>query len=112
MATMNGAQYLEEQLASIRAQSYVNWSLWVSDDGSTDETVEIINRFKATLSDQSITILNGPRKGGAQNFLSLLANPVIKADFYAFCDQDDVWFPSKLKRALASAEKGSELPYL
>jgi hypothetical protein len=52
-----------------------------------------------------LVIQQGPRQGFAQNFMSLIKNPMIKADFYAFSDQDDVWFENKLERGLASLSK-------
>jgi glycosyltransferase involved in cell wall biosynthesis len=101
LATKNGANHLEEQLSSYLAQTLGNWSLHVSDDGSSDDTLEIINRFAATHG-RVQTICQGPRRGHAQNFLSLAQNSSIRADYFAFSDQDDIWHPDKLERALRS----------
>jgi glycosyltransferase involved in cell wall biosynthesis len=100
MCTRNGAAFLEQQLQSIADQTCTNWRLFISDDGSTDQTREIIKRFAGT-HHQSVTIRNGPGKGVCANFLSLAADPTIEADYFAFCDQDDIWYPDKLQRALA-----------
>jgi glycosyltransferase involved in cell wall biosynthesis len=100
MCTKDGAAFLDEQLESIADQSHTNWSLIVSDDGSTDETMEILHRFAASHR-QKTAIRNGPRKGVCANFLSLATDPTIDADYFAFSDQDDVWYNNKLDRALA-----------
>jgi glycosyltransferase involved in cell wall biosynthesis len=112
MATYNGAEFLQEQLISIQSQSHANWSLWISDDGSTDETLEIIENFKKSLPNKNIQLLSGPRRGLAANFLSLLANPRITANYYAFCDQDDVWFPYKLEKAISADSNAADVPFL
>ena len=46
MATYNGELFLNEQLDSIKKQTYKNWELWVSDDGSSDNTLDILKKFK------------------------------------------------------------------
>lgn len=99
MATFNGSAYLEEQLYSFDKQSHSDWSLWVSDDGSTDSTKSLINEFAGALDKDKVQIFDGPRKGFAANFLSLVCNPILKADAYAYSDQDDIWFDDKLERA-------------
>jgi len=99
MCTRNGAAYLDEQLASIAAQTHANWSLVVSDDGSTDDTLQILRRF-ADSHAQPTVIRNGPGQGVCANFLSLATDPTIDADYFAFSDQDDIWYRDKLERAL------------
>ena len=99
MGTKNGAKFLDEQLKSIANQTHTNWSLIVSDDGSTDKTGEIIARF-ARDCPQRIVVRQGPQKGVSANFISLAADPTIQADYFAFSDQDDIWYPDKLERAL------------
>ena len=99
MCTKNGAAFIGGQLQSFVEQTHHNWSLVVSDDGSSDETVKIIERF-ARGHPQQVTVLNGPKRGACANFISLATNPAIAADYFAFSDQDDVWHPDKLRRAL------------
>jgi glycosyltransferase involved in cell wall biosynthesis len=99
MCTKDGAAFLDEQLRSIADQSHTNWSLFVSDDGSTDETREILRRF-ADSHAQKTAVRNGPRQGVCANFLSLATDPTIDADYFAFSDQDDLWYKDKLARAL------------
>jgi hypothetical protein len=104
LATCNGAAHLADQLASYAAQSDTAWDLWVSDDGSTDETRAIVERFRtAQGSAHDIRLLTGPRRGrSAANFLSLLCHPDLPAGPVALSDQDDVWFEDKLARARAA----------
>lgn len=100
MATFNGGRFLAQQLDSFLAQSHANWSLWVSDDGSKDQTREILDAFRAAHPDRDIRLFDGPRQGAAANFLSLLCRPELPEGHVAFSDQDDVWLPHKLRRAL------------
>ena len=100
MCTYNGERFLEAQLDSLCAQSFTQWTLYVSDDGSTDATLNIIHRYQSKMGRDKIQCRVGPQKGFAQNFLSLACDPSIKAEYYAFCDQDDVWLPEKLSVAI------------
>ena len=99
MGTKNGARFLDEQLKSIAKQTHTNWTLVVSDDGSADETGEIVARFARDWP-QRIVMRQGPQKGVCANFLSLATDPTIEADYFAFSDQDDIWYADKLERAL------------
>lgn len=101
MATYNGEKYLEEQLHSLEHQTLQNWSLHVSDDGSTDDSLQKIVQFSSQYN-RPVSIYHGPRQGFATNFISLLDNPDIVAEYYAFCDQDDIWEDQKLERAIAA----------
>lgn len=99
LATFNGAEHIREQLESFAAQSHENWELIVSDDGSTDGTVEIVRDFERSVP-QRVHLIGGPRKGFWQNFL-FLAKQVgpSDAELFAFSDQDDIWLRHKLERA-------------
>jgi len=158
MATCEGERYLSEQLASIQAQTYPHWVLHVSDDASTDATLEVLKAFEASLetldwtherpglSCSRVFYDKGPKKGSTQNFLHLVhsvmarydqeADEVSKRqanetglgaaggqqgvfhheDLFAFADQDDVWLPEKLERAVAwhtspGAQEGQCKPF-
>lgn len=100
MGTYNGERFLKEQLDSIAAQTHSNWELHVSDDGSTDNTLAILDTTTSSWLHHKTTVRAGPRKGFVANFLSLACDPEIEADYYAFSDQDDVWENDKLARAL------------
>lgn len=102
LATYNGARYLAEQLESIGRQTHSAWTLTVSDDGSTDDTLSILQSFAAQVT-QPITVLRGPRKGSAtSNFYYLVEQALTDnvQDLFAFCDQDDIWHNEKLQRAV------------
>lgn len=112
MATYNGAAYLDAQLQSFAAQDHGDWSLIVSDDGSSDQTLAIIRSFAAAHPANRITVLDGPKQGPAANFMSLLARLPAHAptkSYVAFADQDDVWLPVRLSRGL-DAIGGYERP--
>lgn len=100
MATYNGERFLEEQLNSLESQTFSDWDLWVSDDGSTDSTVSMLKKFAETHGGHEVEIVNGPRKGFVMNFLSLACTCRNNSEYFAFSDQDDVWQSEKLKRAV------------
>ncbi|OXL16563.1 glycosyl transferase family 2 [Polynucleobacter cosmopolitanus] len=100
LCTYNGARFLAEQLDSISYQTHRNWVVIASDDGSTDQTLEILQKYQANWPAGKLTIRNGPQKGFCRNFQYLTSDESISADFFAFCDQDDVWLPEKLTRAI------------
>ncbi len=114
MATFNGSAYLDEQLKSISNQSYQNWQLIISDDGSDDESLQILKSFQRRYSSGKVVIRSGPNKGSASNFLSMLSDCIIRGEYYAFSDQDDVWLPNKLEVAVAklNSYKQLDLPCL
>jgi glycosyltransferase involved in cell wall biosynthesis len=114
LCTYNGARFLGEQLDSLEAQTHQNWVIIASDDGSTDQTLELLQQYQAKWPSGKLTIRSGPQKGFCQNFLYLACDPQIKAYYYAFCDQDDVWMPNKLEVAIGNiiANQPLEVPYL
>lgn len=101
MGTCNGAGFLRAQLETIAAQSYRDWRLVASDDGSTDDTRAILAAFAAEVGPDRVEVRDGPRRGFAANFLALAGDPGIRADAYAFADQDDLWHEDRLARGLA-----------
>ncbi len=107
MGTYNGEKYIEQQLNSIGEQTYKNWILYISDDGSSDRTKDIILSFAATLPEGKVRLLNGPHQGFAQNFLFMLRDKSINSPWYAFCDQDDIWLSDKLQIALDMLQKST-----
>lgn len=103
LCTYQGEKFLEEQLHSFESQTYKNWKVIASDDGSTDKTLLLLKKAQEKWGQGKITILEGPKKGYAANFLSLIifSNKMkIEADFFAFADQDDIWYKDKLQRSL------------
>ncbi len=96
MGTFNGEGFIREQLDSIAAQTHQNWKLVISDDGSTDQTLEIARRWAREVGEERVDFRRGPGQGFAQNFLSMACDPNLRANFYAFADQDDIWLDDKL----------------
>lgn len=101
LCTRRGALFLGEQLESVATQSHANWRIYASDDASDDETGTILVDFQRRMGRGRLQMRNGPGRGFTANFLSLACDEGIEADYFAFCDQDDVWEPNKLARALA-----------
>ncbi|MFV7464409.1 MULTISPECIES: glycosyltransferase family 2 protein [Pseudomonas putida group] len=101
MCTYNGASFLREQLDSFAGQTFCNWALYVSDDASSDATRQILAEYQQRWGADRLQVFDGPCQGFAKNFISLLKRPEVQARFYAFSDQDDIWFSDKLERSLA-----------
>lgn len=113
MTTYNGEQFLEKQIASIRRQSHAAIDLWVSDDGSSDRTLEMLVRFGDDWNLGRFQVLQGPASGFSENFRSLIVNPDIEATYFAFADQDDLWDEDKLEAAVAwLAKQPASVPAL
>lgn len=107
LCTFNGARFLPLQLASYEAQDFSGWRLFASDDGSQDDTLALLEEFRKKHGESRVRIRQGPGKGFVANFLSLLCDPDIEADYYAPSDQDDVWDADKLTRARLSLMSAS-----
>lgn len=109
ISTYNGGAYLAELLASLLGQSFTDWRLIARDDGSSDDTVEILKEFAKAHRDK-VTIVRDTRKRlrPCQSFAHLLEKS--KADYAMFCDQDDLWLPEKIAVTL-KAMKGLEERY-
>ncbi len=92
MSTYNGERFLEEQIESLLSQSWKNLEILIRDDGSTDGTMEILERYCMRYS--NIQVFAGENVGVAKSFFELLEES--DGDFVAFCDQDDVWLEHKV----------------
>ncbi len=104
LATYNGEKYIRNQLDSIIKQTYENWHLYIRDDGSLDNTFYIIKEYKNRYKDK-ITIIKDEkgRLGCIQNFNEILK--YTKANYLAFCDQDDIWCEDKLEKQIKLMEE-------
>jgi len=101
LATYNGEKYLREQLDSLFRQTYQNWILWIHDDNSEDNTVNIIKEYKKKYPDKIIFLDDNVSTGGAkENFAYLLNSIDDNFDYLMFCDQDDVWLEDKIEVTL------------
>jgi len=93
LSTYNGQVFLQEQIASITSQRFEgNIRVVVRDDGSSDNTLKILDKWAQTFD---VTIVKGNNIGPKASFLELVQRAPV-SDFYAFCDQDDVWSPTKI----------------
>jgi len=101
LCTYRGQKYLKAQLDSIAAQTHARWVLWASDDGSKDGTCNVLESYAQYWGVDRVHLKSGPHRGYVANFLTLTCHPLIKADYYAYSDQDDIWEPDKLERAVS-----------
>lgn len=109
LSTYNGGQYLRKQLDSVLAQTIADFTLLIRDDGSCDDTLEILSSY----ADPRIRILAGENLGPSGSFFALLdAARNMGAQQIFFCDQDDIWMPDKLEVLLAALQKCPEGPAL
>lgn len=106
LCTFNGERFLSEQLASFEAQTVQDWLLVASDDGSTDATLDLLGRFRARHGAERVKVVSGPGRGFVANFLGLVCRDDLAPGCFAFSDQDDVWEPQKLAKALSVLSRG------
>lgn len=115
LATYNGASFLKEQLDSLFNQTIQPFTILIRDDGSTDNTLQIIADYQKEYSDK-IQLLNDDlgNVGAARNFAILLENAT--ADYIFFCDQDDIWVHDKIELSLQKIkmleQENNQLPCL
>jgi glycosyltransferase involved in cell wall biosynthesis len=113
LATYNGERHLPEQLASIYRQTYREIEVVASDDGSSDDTVKILDSFRRS---HGLRYLQSDRRAGVVgNFQRALG--LARGRYIAFCDQDDVWLLTKLEDCVmrmhsAESVAGSSTPVL
>ncbi len=98
MGTYNGAEFLRAQLDSLLANSFTDWELLLSDDGSKDETLTIAAQYERKYPGKIFVSADGKNRGTALNFLHAAART--KTPYVMFCDQDDVWLPDKIEDTL------------
>jgi glycosyltransferase involved in cell wall biosynthesis len=108
LATCNGELFLGEFLESLLAQKGVRIHLRISDDGSSDKTLAIIDLYRDAF--ESCQVFKGPCNGPASNFFSLIQNATYQ--FVALADQDDVWLPDHLITSINRLSKTPGLPSL
>ncbi|MEK5140628.1 glycosyltransferase family 2 protein [Paenibacillus sp. FSL M7-0134] len=100
LSTYNGAAYLDEQIESLINQKDVEVQILIRDDGSTDDTVAKLRVLKQRYPQQIILCLES-NVGVIKSFFDLIQRSSETFDYYAFCDQDDVWMPNKLAQAVS-----------
>ena len=113
LSTYNGEKYLEEQLESLVRQEGVEIRILVRDDGSKDATCDILNKWQAA-HPGLVDFVQGENVGFAMSFTHLLQMAVVRypeAEYFAFCDQDDVWLPEKMQKAVEKlAAEAKDIP--
>ncbi|EIO7716388.1 glycosyltransferase, partial [Campylobacter coli] len=113
LATYNGEKYLKQQIDSILDQTYKDIKIYIGDDSSKDNTINIIKTYKNLYPDKITYYQNETNIGFIKNFEKLLQ--IAKEDYIAFSDQDDVWLPCKLEeqiKAIKEVEKKDNLPIM
>lgn len=108
MSTYNGGMYLREQINSILNQKSVRVNLLVRDDGSEDDTLSILDEYKAK---GLLSFYTGSNLGPQRSFMHLLQHAP-QSEYYAFADQDDYWMEEKLYTAVKSLENRCDEPAL
>ena len=98
LASYNGQAFILEQLESIIHQKSSDLQLLISDDGSTDSTIDIVKEFIIRNPKKKIELIHGPQAGFAANFIQLLK--IADADYIFFSDQDDIWLDNKVAKYL------------
>ena len=108
LSTYNGERYLQEQINSIVNQNFDNWRLLIRDDGSEDMTCAIIHKLAENFPGR-ISVLTDKlgNLGPAQSYSQLARHS--RADYVAFCDQDDVWLPDKLREQISIMQEQERL---
>lgn len=107
LSTYNGEKYVKEQIDSLLNQTYKNIQIYIRDDGSKDNTVKILEEYG-----NKINLVVGKNKGFMKSFFELLTY-CSDANYYAYCDQDDVWFENKIENSIKMLEeKNKDVPLL
>lgn len=103
IATYNGGEYVHEQISSIIMQLSESDEIIISDDGSDDNTLNIIKSF----NDLRIKVYDGPKLGIIKNFENSISRA--KGDFIFIADQDDVWIENKIQEFLTCFENNRDV---
>lgn len=99
LPVFNGSKYLKQQIQSLLDQSYSNWRLLVRDDGSTDDSLKIVYSFAKYYPSKILVISDSFGNQGTSGCINLLLQHV-SSDYFMFCDQDDVWEPTKIEESM------------
>lgn len=103
LCTFNGSKYIEALMDSIIVQTYENWELWISDDGSKDNTISVVRQYAEFYPEKIHILPEHAPLGACTNFLKTLTGAQLnEAEYYMFADQDDVWFPDKIEKMVAA----------
>lgn len=113
MATYNGEKYICQQIDSILSQTCKDWELYIHDDGSTDNTIAVVESYVEKYPNK-IHLIDGKSTGGAKyNFFYMFGQ--VEAPYYMTCDQDDVWLDKKIELTydkMLTIENKADVPCL
>lgn len=109
IATWNGEKFIKEQLESIGSQTRLPDEIIISDDGSTDNTIEIARCALALGSIPFKIVTSNGRNGSSRNFCNGLSH--CKNDLIFFCDQDDIWNANKIEILASTLESNEDISY-
>ena len=111
MATYNGEKFIKDQIESIISQTVSDWVLYINDDGSQDNTISIVEEYCEKYPEKIVLMKNETdMHGAASNFFELMQK-VPKAEWYALCDQDDIWYEDRLEKMILAAESSEHQEY-
>ncbi len=99
MAVYNGEKYLKQQIDSILSQTVTDIKIVIRDDGSSDNSCDIINSYCNAYPDKIFALYGEPTGSACKNFSKLFT--AADDDYIMFCDQDDVWLPQKIEKTLS-----------
>lgn len=109
MATYNGEKYIEEQIKSLLNQTFTNWDLYISDDGSSDQTLSILNKYKSRDHRIKKILHHTMHHGAFNNFFNVInyvkSIPNESYDYFFYCDQDDIWIDKKMENEIQCLKK-------
>jgi glycosyltransferase involved in cell wall biosynthesis len=110
LSARNGERFLQEQLDSLASQSHSRWTLFWRDDGSSDATLNILHAFARAQGEERVQFVPGRgRLGVTCSYLRLLEHARCSGyEYFAFADQDDVWFSDKIARGVRALRTISE----
>ena len=92
----NGGHFLRQQLDSILGQSYTDWRVLVRDDGSIDNSIDIITEYKSKYPNKFVLIEDKYGNQGTTGCINLILR-FVSSEYFMFCDQDDIWEPNKIE---------------
>ena len=105
MSTYNGEKYVKEQIESLLNQTYKNLEIYVRDDGSKDNTINILEEYE---KNNKIHFIKGNNVGVVKSFYECLKEAYDNAEYFAYCDQDDKWHKNKIERAISKLKKENQ----
>ena len=104
MSTYNGHKYLNEQIDSLLRQENVDLTMYIRDDGSSDDTIKILESYNS----EKIHVIKGKNEGVGNSFMDCLYAIPRDYEYYCFADQDDIWLDDKIITAVKMIGKGEE----